>query len=62
LARVGFAGSFLECLAGSRFGFGAAGWSGAFAIVQIWSRGYDGKRAEHGSAQRFVMRGLKRVN
>jgi hypothetical protein len=45
------AGSFFECLAGSRLGFGAAGWSGAFAIAQIWSRSYGGKRAEHGSAQ-----------
>src|SRR5262249_48007036 len=51
LARVGFAGSFLECLAGSRAGpcfdlCGAFGSSGAFAIAEIWSGGYDGKRAE----------------
>src|SRR5262249_28535998 len=50
-AGVGFAGSFLECLAGSRAGFcfglcGAFGSSGAFAIAEIWRRGYDGKRAE----------------
>src|SRR5262245_23380883 len=51
LARVGFAGSFFECLAGSRAGFcfglcGAFGSSGAFAIAEIWSPGYDGKRVE----------------
>src|SRR5262249_35607184 len=51
LARVGFAGSFFECLAGSRAGFcfglcGTFGSSGAFAIAEIWSPGYDGKRVE----------------
>src|SRR5262245_19984980 len=48
LARVGRAGSFLECLAGSRGGlpFGAFGGSGAFAIAEIWRLAYDGKRAE----------------
>src|SRR5262245_47381930 len=48
LARVGRAGSFLECLAGSRVGlpFGAFGGSGAFAIAEIWRLAYDGKRAE----------------
>ena len=57
LARVGRAGSFFECLAGSRAGLGlrprggscgAFGSSGAFAIAEIWRLGYDGKRAEHG--------------
>src|SRR5246127_5955775 len=51
LARVGRAGSFFECLAGSRAGLclglrGAFGSSGAFAIAEIWRRRYDGKRAE----------------
>ncbi len=51
LARVGRAGSFFECLAGSRAGFclglrGAFGSSGVFAIAEIWRRGYDGERAE----------------
>jgi hypothetical protein len=71
LARVGRAGSFFECLAGSRAGFcfgaglrpcwgslGAFGSSGAFAIAEIWRFGYDGKRAEHGSAGQFLMRML----
>jgi hypothetical protein len=40
---------------------GAFGSSGVFAIIQIWSRSYDWKRAEHDSAQSFVMRGQKRV-
>src|SRR4029077_15997079 len=35
LARVGFAGSFFECFAGSR-PCGARGRSGPFAIVTIW--------------------------
>src|SRR5262249_44673817 len=35
LARVGFAGSFFECVAGSRR-CGACGRSGPFAIVTIW--------------------------
>src|ERR1700745_2722686 len=51
LARVGRAGSFLECLAGSRAGLclgrrGAFGSSRGFAIAEIWRRGYDGKRPE----------------
>src|SRR5262245_64023224 len=48
LSRVGRAGSFCECLAGSRLGlpFGAFGGSGAFAIAEIWRLAYDGKRAE----------------
>jgi hypothetical protein len=42
LARVGFAGSFFECFAGSRR-CGACGRSGPFAIVTIWveSWGYE---------------------
>src|SRR5262249_11060815 len=35
LARVGFAGSFFECLAGSRLGF-CDGLSGGFGIAGIW--------------------------
>ena len=60
LARVGRAGSFFECLAGSRAGLpcGAFGCSGAFAIAEIWSLGYDRKRAEHGSAPQILMRWL----
>src|SRR5262245_55919833 len=63
LARVGRAGSFLECLAGSRVGLplGAFGGSGAFAIAEIWRLAYDGKRAEQGSAPEFVMRGSTRA-
>src|SRR5262249_29835873 len=45
LARVGLAGSFLECLAGSRFGF--SGFSGVSFMVGILSgRGGEG-RAGH---------------
>ena len=35
LARVGLAGSFFACLAGSRLGF-SGGLSETFAIVVIW--------------------------
>jgi hypothetical protein len=42
LARVGFAGSFFECFAGSRLGldglgFGAFGLSGVSTIAGIWA-------------------------
>jgi hypothetical protein len=43
LARVGRAGSFFECLAGSRLGF-CDGLSGGFDIAGIWRLRYDGKR------------------
>ena len=41
-ARVGFAGSFFECLAGSRF---CGGLLGDFAMVRIWARQDGGERA-----------------
>src|SRR5438445_13655993 len=58
LARVGLAGSFLECLAGSRLievrllasrlgGRGASGWSGEFAIAPIWGAGRGEGSAGH---------------
>ena len=42
LARVGFAGSFFECLAGSRY-FGGAGRSGRFAMARIWAESGSGE-------------------
>jgi hypothetical protein len=42
LARVGFAGSFFECLAGSRY-FGGAGLSGRFAMARIWAESGSGE-------------------
>ena len=44
LARVGFAGSFFECLAGSRY-FGGAGRSGLFAMARIWAVSGSGESA-----------------
>src|SRR5262249_34331199 len=53
LARVGLAGSFLECFAGSRPGFfGAPGLPGVFAMPRIWAadqgEGRDPPRAYTG--------------
>jgi hypothetical protein len=42
LARVGLAGSFFECFAGSRC-FGAFGRSGRFAMTPIWAESVAGK-------------------
>src|SRR6201988_3515059 len=60
LARVGRAGSFLECFAGSRLGVlrGGLGGSGeSVAIAAIWARGYGegsacGGSSSTGSARR----------